>query len=228
MTQIREIVLDTETTGLDPRSGHRIVEIGCVALLNHIPSGEVYHAYVNPERDMPEEAFQVHGLSEEFLQAQPLFAAIADDFLAFIGDSPLIIHNASFDLGFINAELERLNLDSIDRARAIDTVELARKKFPGSPANLDALCRRFEIDISDRQLHGALKDSRLLAGVYLELIGGRQVGLDLAVNADGHGTMVVEASQRARAPRAHSASPDEQKAHAQFIATLKDPIWETG
>jgi len=228
MTQVREIALDTETTGLDPRSGHRIVEIGCVELSNHVPTGEVYHTYVNPERDMPEEAFQVHGLSEDFLRDQPLFSAVAGDFLSFLGDAPLIIHNASFDLGFINAELERLNHEMIERARAIDTVELARKKFPGSPANLDALCRRFEIDITDRQLHGALKDSRLLAGVYLELIGGRQVGLDLAVDATGRQGAVVETSHRTRAPRAHAPSPEELEAHASFVETLKDPIWQAG
>jgi len=228
MISDREIVLDTETTGLDPRSGHRIVEIGCVELVNHIPSGAVYHTYVNPEREMPDEAFQVHGLSDEFLRDQPLFTAVADDFMAFVGSAPLIIHNAAFDLGFINAELERLDRPPIDASRAVDTVTMARKKFPGAPASLDALCRRFEIDLSDRQLHGALKDSRLLAAVYLELIGGRQVGMDLAVNAGARKEQTGETESRARAYRAHAPSAQESDAHEAFVETLTNPIWKAG
>jgi DNA polymerase III subunit epsilon len=170
---MREVVLDTETTGLDPLGGDRIVEIGAVELINHIATEETFHGYVNPERDMPPEAFKVHGLSEEFLAGQPIFPDVAEGFLEFIGDSPLIIHNADFDLGFLNAELDRLGKPPIPSARAIDTVRMARKKFPGAPASLDALCRRFQIDISHREQHGALKDSLLLAEVYLELVGGR-------------------------------------------------------
>ncbi|MEK9725249.1 MAG: DNA polymerase III subunit epsilon, partial [Rhodospirillaceae bacterium] len=177
---MREIVLDTETTGLDPKSGHRIVEIGCIEIVNQVPTGETFHQYVNPERDMPDGAFQVHGLSEEFLSDKPVFAKIAADFLAFVGDSNLVIHNAAFDMGFINAELEATGREPLAMERAIDTVSMARRKFPGAPASLDALCKRFQIDNSNRQLHGALLDAGLLAEVYLELIGGRQRGLGLA------------------------------------------------
>lgn len=219
---MREVVLDTETTGLDPRSGDRIVEIGCIELMNHIPTGAKFHKYVNPERDMPDQAFAVHGLSREFLSKHPKFAEIADELLEFIGDATLVIHNAAFDLGFLNAELERLERGLLSAAQAIDTVVLARKKFPGAPANLDALCSRFNIDNSDRQLHGALKDARLLADVYLELIGGRQAGLELMA------TRTIEATQavnRARTPRRHAASPEEEARHAAFVATLSAPLW---
>ena len=180
---MREVVLDTETTGLDPLSGHRIVEIGCIELVNHLATGESYHQYINPERDMPIEAFNVHGLSEQFLSDYPVFADIADAFVDFVGDAPLIIHNATFDMGFINAELARLKRPSIPLAQAVDTVPMARKRFPGAGASLDALCKRFQIDISHRELHGALKDAQLLAEVYLELIGGRQPDLELAAEA---------------------------------------------
>ncbi|NQU69645.1 MAG: DNA polymerase III subunit epsilon, partial [Rhodospirillales bacterium] len=169
---MREIVLDTETTGLDPKSGDRVVEIGCVELTNHMPNGTTFHKYVNPQRDMPSEAFDVHGLSEEFLSGHTIFGEIAEEFLEFIADAPLIIHNARFDISFLNAELEKIKLPVIDITRAIDTVALARRKFPGAPVNLDALCRRFEIDNTGRTKHGALLDSELLAEVYLELIGG--------------------------------------------------------
>lgn len=219
---MREVVLDTETTGLDPGGGHRIVEVGCVELLNHAPTGRTFQAYVNPQRSMPPEAFNVHGLSDVFLADKPLFAAIAEEFRTFLGDSPLVIHNASFDLGFINAEFERLGYLPVATDRAIDTVQLARRKFPGSPANLDALCRRFQVDISDRSLHGALKDARLLSVVYLELLGGRQPGLEL-----------VSAASRAAAatpPRTHqpllvNPTPEEEQAHAAFIDRLTDPTW---
>ena len=177
---MREIVLDTETTGLDPKSGDRLVEIGCVELDNHLPTGRTYHQYVNPEREMPDEAFRVHGLSEAFLANYPVFADIAESFLEFIGDAHLVIHNASFDLGFINAELKRLGRAPVEPRRAIDTVQVARGKYPGAQASLDALCRRFEIDLSVRTKHGALLDAELLADVYLELVGGRQPGLELA------------------------------------------------
>lgn len=220
---MREVVLDTETTGLDPASGHRIVEIGCVELVNHVPTGQHFHAYVNPERDVPEEAKAVHGLTAEFLGGHPTFAAIADAFDAFIVDSVLVIHNAEFDLGFLNAELTMLDRPTLPVERAIDTVSLARRKFPGAPANLDALCRRFQIDNSDRDLHGALKDARLLAEVYLQLIGGRQRDLGLA--AKGQAGVGTEAQNR-RPPRPHAASAEEELAHAAFLAKLQSPIWK--
>ena len=164
---MREIVLDTETTGLDPANGDRVVEIGCVETMHHIATGESFHVYINPERDMPQEAFNVHGLSEEFLSDKPVFAEIIGDFMAFIGDAPLVIHNAEFDMRFLNAEFKKLGRPLLPRERAIDTVAMARRKFPGAQANLDALCRRFEIDLSRRNKHGALLDAELLADVYL-------------------------------------------------------------
>ena len=221
---MREVVLDTETTGLDPADGHRIVEIGCIELVNHIATGRSFQRYVNPERDMPTEAFAVHGIGDDFLRAQPVFAAVVDDFLAFIGDSPLIIHNAAFDMAFVNAELLRLGHEPLPMARAVDTIRIARQKFPGAQASLDALCRRFNIDNSARTKHGALLDAELLAEVYLELIGGRQAGLDLAVQS----TAAAPAERRPpRAPRPHAPTAEELAAHAAFIARLKDPIWET-
>ena len=218
---MREIILDTETTGLDPKSGHRIVEIGCVELINHLPTGRTYQQYVNPERDMPEGAFAVHGLSADFLTGFPTFAAVADDFLAFIGDDPLVIHNADFDMGFVNAELTRLGRPPLPMPRAVDTVRMARTKFPGAQASLDALCRRFSVDNSDRQLHGALKDADLLARVYLELIGGRQPGLELA----RAGRVSTTTDQPIRAPRAHAPTPAELATHEAFLWKLKDPVW---
>jgi DNA polymerase-3 subunit epsilon len=226
---MREIVLDTETTGFDPTSGHRVVEIGCVELINHVPTGETYHVYLNPERDMPEEAFNVHGLSEEFLADKPLFAAIAGDFVSFIGDAKLVIHNADFDMKFLNWELQMLGLPTMPRDRAIDTVGMARKRFPGSPASLDALCRRFGIDNSKRDKHGALLDAELLAHVYLELIGGREPGLALASNRGGSkgpaASAQTEVVRQMRAPRPHAASEEERAAHGEFIAKLTDAIW---
>lgn len=232
---MREIVLDTETTGLDPKSGHRIVEIGCVELLNHVPSGAVYHQYINPERDMPVEAERVHGLSESFLSGHPVFADIAEAFVAFVGDAPLVIHNAAFDMGFINAELALLGMTPVDKSRAIDTVTMARRKFPGAQASLDALCRRFGIDLTDRQLHGALLDAQLLASVYLELLGGRQHGMDLAadaaVNAATIGNAEADPSftvSGRREPRVHAPSSEELARHAEFLGKIKDPIWLRG
>lgn len=227
---MREIVLDTETTGFDPLTGHRLVEVGCVELFNHLPTGNVFHRYCNPERDMPEEAFKVHGLSNEFLADKPLFAEIAADFLEFIGDSPLVIHNAEFDMRFLNAELGRLGFPPMPMSRAIDTVTMARKKFPGAQANLDALCRRFEIDNTHRTKHGALLDSELLAEVYLQLIGGRQPGLELG---GGKGQGGASASAAAMAPvvrefrpaRPHAPTEEEEAAHAAFVAKLKNPVW---
>lgn len=227
---MREIVLDTETTGLDPNSGHRLVEIGCVELMNHLPTGVVFHKYVNPERDMPVEAFNIHGLSEEFLRDQPVFAKVADEFLEFIGEDILVIHNADFDMKFLNWELKQLGHNPLPMDRAVDTVKMARRRFPGSPANLDALCRRFQIDNSAREKHGALLDSELLAEVYLELIGGREPGLTLLGN--GGGTSNAQAQAQAapvvrtrRDPRPHSASDEELAAHAAFLGKLKKPIW---
>lgn len=225
---MREIVLDTETTGLDPLAGHRIVEIGCLELVNHLPTENgVFHCYINPQRDMPEEAYRVHGLSEEFLSTHPVFADIADDFLDFVGDSPLIIHNAEFDMNFINAELARIDRPSIPKSRAVDTVTMARKKFPGAGVSLDALCRRFQIDNSHRELHGALKDSELLAGVYLELIGGRQPDLELKEDATGPALTTAQADgiKQTRPPRPHAASDAEHAAHQAFLEKLSHPLW---
>ena len=180
---MREIVLDTETTGLDPYDGHRIVEIGAVELFNHVPTGNVYHQYINPVRKMPEQAFAVHGLSEEFLSDKPKFVYIASEFLDFIGSEKLIIHNASFDMKFINYELSKIKRGEVSYDRAVDTLAIARKKFPGSPASLDSLCRRFKIDNSARVMHGALLDSQILSEVYLELIGGKQPDFMLGVSS---------------------------------------------
>lgn len=224
---MREIVLDTETTGFKADEGDRLVEIGCIELVNHIPTGRHYHVYINPERAMPEEAFKVHGLSDEFLKDKPVFAAVAQDFCDFIGEDPLVIHNAQFDLGFLNAELARLaGFPHIAAERAIDTVRLARQKFPGAQASLDALCKRFNIDNSARVKHGALLDAELLAEVYLELIGGRQQGLGFAGSADGEVILAAQAPRGpARPPRPHAATPEELAAHAAFVAKLKDPLW---
>lgn len=219
---IREIVLDTETTGLDPLAGHRIVEIAAVELVNHLPTGVTFHEYVDPARDMPEEAFRVHGLSAEFLSEHPPFADHAERFLAFIADSPLIIHNAPFDMRFLNAELARLKRPPLPFDRAIDTLALAQRRFAGASNSLDALCRRFEVDNSGRTLHGALLDCELLAEVYLHLIGGRQadLGLTLAV-----GTTATTRIREPRPARPHGPSDDELAAHAAFVATLTEPIW---
>lgn len=223
---MREISLDTETTGLSPEEGHRIVEIGCVELFNHVPTGRTFHRYINPERDMPEEAFAVHGLANEFLADKPLFAEIAGEFLDFIGDSRLVIHNAEFDMRFINAEFKRLGLPMLPKARSFDTVALSRRRFPGAQASLDALCRRYGIDNSNRILHGALLDAELLSEVYLELMGGRQPGLTLggAIYEETEVT-VVAVSRPRREPRPHAPTADELKAHEAFLARLKNPLW---
>ncbi|HYM01291.1 MAG TPA: DNA polymerase III subunit epsilon [Stellaceae bacterium] len=221
---MREIVLDTETTGLDPDDGHRIVEIACVELFNYVPTQRVFHRYVNPERDVPADAFAVHGLSEDFLAGYPPFAAIADELLAFLGEDRLVIHNAEFDLRFLNAELKRLERPPLS-ADVEDTVLLARRRFPGASASLDALCKRFEIDLSARTKHGAKLDCDLLAAVYLELIGGRQPGLDLAAAIGGAGGTIRALERPARPPRPHAPSVEELAAHAAMVATLKDPVW---
>jgi DNA polymerase III subunit epsilon len=225
---MREIVLDTETTGLDPFQGHRVVEIGCVELVNRIPSGQTFHRYINPERDMPAEAFAVHGLAIEFLKDKPLFADVADELLAFIGDAPLVAHNASFDLGFLNAELERAARPAVGRDRLIDTLLIARRKFPGGPNRLDDLCLRFGIDNSRRTKHGALLDAEILADVYLDLIDARQAQLGLVTTVigglrDGMGTLRARARPTPLLPRITEA---ERAAHRAFIVALgATTIW---
>ncbi len=222
---MREIVLDTETTGLDPAAGHRLVEVACLELMHHLPSGRVFQRHLNPEREVPEEATRIHGLTGEFLADKPLFREVASALLAFIGEAPLVIHNAEFDLGFLNAELARIGGAPIARARAIDTVQLARRKFPGAPASLDALCSRFAIDNSGRDFHGARLDAELLCEVYLELIGGRQATMELAAKspAGGPGPGGQATRRPARAPR--GPSRQELAAHERFVAGLKNPIW---
>ncbi len=223
---MREIVVDTETTGLDPGAGHRIVEVACLELVNHVPTGNLFHRHVNPERDMPEEAYAVHGISAEFLRRQPLFGDIAEEFLDFIEAAPLVIHNAEFDLAFLNAELGRFGHPLLPPERARDTLEIARRKFPGAPVSLDALCRRFAIDNSARDRHGALLDARLLAEVYLELLGGRQPGLGLTASAPAVPT--TRAGERpVREARPHAPSGDELAAHEALVARLKNPIWNS-
>lgn len=225
---MREIVLDTETTGFDPLSGDRVVEIGCLELVNQVPTGETYHTYLNPERPMPEAAFRIHGLSDEFLKDKPRFVEVADRFLAFLGDSPLIIHNAEFDMRFINYELDQIGAAFIPMERAIDTVRIARQKYPGAPASLDALCKRFNIDNSARDLHGALLDAQLLAEVYLQLLGGRQTGLELEADL-GIGSALIPTSGIAARPvrpaREFEIPIEELEAHRAFVAKLKDPLW---
>jgi DNA polymerase-3 subunit epsilon len=220
---MREIVLDTETTGLDPSAGHRIVEIGCVELINYVATGRTFQRFINPEMEMPAEALAIHGLTDEFLAQKPVFAEVADSFLEFVEESTLVIHNAEFDLGFINAELERLGRAPVAAERAVDTVRVARRKFPGAPASLDALCRRFQIDNAERTLHGALLDAKLLSEVYLELIGGRQPGLELAA---AKGSQVgPEAPSVSRKPRPHAVSSEEEARHTAFLKEINAPIW---
>ena len=226
---MREIILDTETTGLDPRSGDRVVEIGCIETHNHMPTGEFFHCYVDPERDMPEGAFAVHGLSSEFLSDKPKFSEVVGPFLEFIGDAPLVIHNAEFDLRFLDAELTLLGMPMIERSRSVDTVALARRRYPGAQVSLDALCRRFEIDLSRREKHGALLDAELLAEVYLYLMGGRQPGLDLnvsAVKTDAQELANIERPQRPARP--HAPSPEEAEAHEALLDQITEPIWRAG
>jgi len=246
---MREIVLDTETTGLSAEEGHRIVEIGALELVNMVATGRQLHLYINPQRAVDPEAEKVHGLSEEFLSDKPVFEAISSEFLDFIGDAPLVIHNAPFDAGFLNAELARLSLPALDQARLVDTLTIARRKFPGAPASLDALCRRFGIDNSHRDLHGALVDADLLAEVYIELKGGRQPNL-LAAEADSDKTASQPAADQAGANSAQTASdapdalarllaqdrpvrplrphpekPEEKRAWEAFLTKVTDPIW---
>ncbi len=227
---VREIVLDTETTGMDPVRGDRIVEIGCVELVGHVPTGRTLHLYINPERDVPAEAAAVHGLTTEFLADKPTMAEVIDQYIDFVKDDMLVIHNAEFDVKFLNAELKKLGFPSINTRRVTDTLLMARQKFPGSPASLDALCRRFNIDLSARTLHGALLDSQLLAEVYLELMGGRQAGLTFAGEAatrmvDIGGVSAVPVSGNVRPARPHKANAAELEAHAAMVAKLKEPLW---
>jgi DNA polymerase-3 subunit epsilon len=223
---MREIVLDTETTGLDPYDGHRIVEIGAVELFNHVPTGNVYHQYINPVRKMPEQAFAVHGLSDEFLSDKPKFADIASEFLDFIGSEKLIIHNASFDMKFINYELSKIKREEVSYDRAVDTLAIARKKFPGSPASLDSLCRRFKIDNSARVMHGALLDSQILSEVYLELIGGKQPDFMLGVSSVSLKNKESTQTKKITNVRSERLKPrltlDEQKNHKALIKQLGD------
>lgn len=226
---MREIVLDTETTGFDPESGDRIVEIGAVELQGHVPTGNTFHQYINPERSMPQEAFEVHGLGDDFLSDKPVFKAIAQDFVDFIGDAKLVIHNAAFDMKFLNAELKWVGMSAIPWDRATDTLDIARRKFPGSPASLDALCRRYGIDNSSRTLHGALLDSEILAEVYLELIGGRQPDFALG-STETKSEQTVEASDWRPAARKTPLPPritdQERRDHAAFVGGMGDgAIW---
>lgn len=226
---MREIVLDTETTGLEPREGHRIVEIGAVELFNHLPTGNTYHQYINPQRDMPAEALAVHGITEEFLADKPVFKAVAQAFVDFVGDAKLVIHNAAFDMKFLNAELEWSGYRTLPMQQAVDTLAIARRKFPGAQSSLDALCRRFSIDNSRREKHGALLDAEILAEVYLELVGGRQPGLVLAA-----GEETKDETPRARrttvgrrpVPLEPRITAEEREAHASFVEGLgSEALW---
>ena len=217
---MREIVLDTETTGLNHGGGDRVVEIGCVELVNYIPSGETFHAYVNPERAMPPGAERIHGLSDAFLRDKPLFAEVAEALLEFVAGDRVVAHNAEFDIGFLNAELSRAGRPPLANP-VVDSVRLARRRFPGAPASLDALCERFGIDASAREKHGALLDAHLLAEVYLELVGGRQPALGLVSEA----TSAAPVRREPRAPRPHAPTAAEVAAHAAFLAGIAEPIW---
>lgn len=226
---MKEIVLDTETTGMDPAQGDRIIEIGAVELFNHLPTGNTLQLYINPERDIPAEATAVHGITNEFVADKPVFSQIYSEFLEFIEDGKLIIHNAEFDMKFLNAELSKVGHKALGWSNVVDTLAIARKKFPGSPANLDALCRRFGIDNTSRTYHGALLDSELLAEVYLELLGGRQHGLSLAtdhVKAGENAQSKLTAKRVFREPRHFEPSTEELTAHEVFLEKIKNPIWK--
>ncbi|MEE4201226.1 DNA polymerase III subunit epsilon [Erythrobacter sp.] len=230
---MREVIFDTETTGLDPKTGDRMVEIGCVEMVGRVETGRTYHAYYNPERDMPAGAEAVHGLSSDFLSGKPLFAETVDALLEFLGDAPLVAHNAGFDFGFLNSELERIGRSAIGMDRMVDTVALARRKHPGAKLSLDALCTRYGIDRSHRVKHGALLDAELLAQVYVELTGGRQIGLELIDEVQGSapptrgwdGARDVRSGRPRREPRLHAASAVELARHAEFIAGIERAIW---
>ncbi len=226
---MREIIFDTETTGLNPAGGDRMVEIGCIELVNRVETGRTFHAYFNPDRPMPSEAEAVHGLSDMFLSDKPRFLEKAEDLLEFIADSPLIAHNAAFDFGFLNHELQRCARDPVCMSRMIDTLMLARSRHPGAKHSLDALCTRFGVDRSQRVKHGALLDAQLLAQVYVELTGGRQIGLSLgtaATAADAEAVAAVQVERIARPARPHAPSDEERTRHRGFIARLTEPLWE--
>jgi DNA polymerase-3 subunit epsilon len=223
---LREIVLDTETTGLDPASGHRIVEIGCVELLNAIPTGQIYHVYLDPERDMPEEAFRVHGLSLDFLTGKALFSAVTAEFLEFLADAKIVAHNAEFDMRFLNAELARCDIAAIGQHRVVDTLALARRKFPGASNSLDALCARFGVDSARRTRHGALLDAEILAEVYAELRGGRQTALIFGAGLSGAGRGADGLLTARPAPLASKLTPEELAAHQAFVGGLgENALW---
>ncbi len=221
----RQILLDTETTGLDPLTGDRVLEVAAIELVNLLPTGRHFHSLVNPERDVPAESTRIHGFTNEHLRDKPKFAEIVEELEAFLADSAIIAHNAPFDFGFLDAELLRCNRPKLDRARMIDTLEMAKKRFPGMPNNLDALCRRFNIDNSMRTSHNALLDVKLLAHVYLELMGGRQPGLHLAASVAVPVVTAVDGLQGARTPRPIMPSEAELAAHATFLKKLKEPLW---
>lgn len=225
----REIVFDTETTGFDPENGDRLVEIGAVELINHIPTGVTYHQYINPERDVPEEAYKIHGLSYEYLKDFPTFAQVADEWVEFVGDATLVAHNAKFDINFINYELKQLGKDGYSWDRVVDTLEIAKILFPGARNNLDALCRRFNVDNTERTLHGALLDAQLLAEVYLELLGGREPSFLLDKNKKQAASVQVSESdivRKFREPRIFALSKEDIKLHNDFLSTkIKDAIW---
>ncbi|WP_207455725.1 DNA polymerase III subunit epsilon [Azospirillum sp. SYSU D00513] len=222
---MREIVLDTETTGFKPEEGHRLVEIGCVELVNQVPTGNRYHVYINPERPVPPDATAVHGLTDEFLADKPVFNDVAQAFVDFIGDAPLVIHNAAFDMAFLNWELKIAGYPVMPMTRSVDTLAMARQKFPGAPATLDALCKRFGIDNSSRTFHGALLDAQLLAECYLELLGGRQAGLALAAGPAAKGGSGARIDRPFRAARPHAPTAEELAAHAELLGKLKNPVW---
>lgn len=223
---IREIIFDTETTGFKPEEGHRIIEIGAIEMINHLPTGKHYHVYLNPERDVPAEAVAVHGITEEMLVDKPLFSQEFTNFLDFIGDdSKLVAHNATFDMNFINYELKQVGHPGIKLNRVVDSLDVARRKFPGSPANLDALCRRFHIDLSARELHGALLDAELLGMVWLELNGGRQHGLDIEASEVSQEESKLKIERSFREPRQFAVSDEETEAHSKLLEKLKDPLW---
>jgi DNA polymerase III subunit epsilon len=226
---MREIIFDTETTGFDPQTGDRMVEIGCIEMVGRVMTGSTYHCYFHPERAMPAAAEQVHGLSDIFLSDKPFFADRADELLAFIGESPLVAHNASFDFGFLNMELERCQRARVDMARMVDTIAIARNRHPGAKLSLDALCTRYGIDRSHRTKHGALLDAELLAQLYIELTGGKQIGLELMGEnvADNNAaeSALVTASRPFRPARPHSASPEELERHRAFVANIPDALW---
>lgn len=226
---MREIIFDTETTGLDPKSGDRMVEIGCIEMVNRVPTGNTFHAYFNPDRDMPAAAEAVHGLSISFLSDKPRFHEKAAEFLEFIGEeAKLVAHNAGFDFGFVNSELDMCGLPPLSRERMVDTVAMARTRHPGAKNSLDALCTRYGIDRSHRTRHGALLDAELLAQVYVELTGGRQIGLSLAAELETSDVVTLVATRRERpfrTPRPHAASAEELAAHSAFLETVKSPLW---